>query len=298
MPGAGGEPKSPYAANYDESRANPYPTLPDPLRLKNGKKVKYAALWWKQRRPEIVEDFDHEIYGRVPASTPKVNWKLTSTAKEMNRDVAVITKKLIGHADNSSNPFLSVDIQLTLSTPANALGPVPVMMQFDLSPEVLAALQKRFPDFFKGGPGPTWQQQLLAKGWGYASLIATSVQDDKGDTLTEGIIGLVNHGQPRRLDDWGALRAWAWGASRALDYFESDSSVDARQVGITGHSRYGKAALLTMAYDQRFAIGYISSSGEGGAELYRRRFGEQLENLAGTGEFTGWPAISSNTPAR
>jgi hypothetical protein len=110
------------------------------------------------------------------------------------------------------------------------------------------------------------------------------VQDDKADALTEGIIGLVNHGQPRKLDDWGALRAWAWGASRALDYFETDPSVDARLVGITGHSRYGKAALVTMAYDQRFAIGYISSSGEGGAELYRRHFGEQPENLAG-GEY-------------
>jgi hypothetical protein len=161
---------------------------------------------------------------------------------------------------------------------------VPVMMQFDLSAEVLAALAKRFPDFFKASPGPAWQQQLLAKGWGYASLIATSVQDDKGDALTEGIIGLMNRGQPRKLDDWGALRAWAWGASRALDYFETDPAVDAQQVGITGHSRYGKAALVTMAYDPRFAIGYISSSGEGGAELYRRHWGEQLENLAG-GEY-------------
>jgi hypothetical protein len=158
------------------------------------------------------------------------------------------------------------------------------MIEFDLSPEVLAALTKRFPDFFKAQPGPTWQQQLLAKGWGYASLIATSIQDDKAEALTEGVIGLANHGQPRKLDDWGALRAWAWGASRALDYFQTDPAVDAKQVGITGHSRYGKAALVTMAFDQRFAIGYISSSGEGGAELYRRHWGEQLENLAG-GEY-------------
>jgi hypothetical protein len=254
--GADGDPKSPYAANYDESKANPYPTLPHPLLLKNGKRVKNAKMWWKLRRPEIVEDFDREIYGRVPANTPKVNWEVVSTTKEMNGDVAVITKKLVGHVDNASYPLISVDIQLTLSTPANAAGPVPVMIEFDLSPEVLAALAKRFPVFFKAPPGPTWQQQLLAKGWGYASLIATSVQDDKGDALTGGIIGLANHGQPRKLDDWGVLRAWAWGASRALDYFETDSSVDARQVGITGHSRYGKAALVTMAYDQRFAIGY------------------------------------------
>jgi hypothetical protein len=103
--------------------------------------------------------------------------------------------------------------------------------------------------------------------------------------LTQGIIGLVNKGEPRKPDDWGSLRAWAWGASRALDYFETDKAVDSRQVGIEGLSRYGKAALVTMAYDQRFAIGFIGSSGEGGAKLHRRNFGELVENLAGAGEY-------------
>ncbi len=134
-------------------------------------------------------------------------------------------------------------------------------------------------------PGPTWQQQVLAKGWGYAVIIPTSIQADNGAGLTQGIIGLCNKGQPRKLDDWGALRAWAWGASRALDYFETDKAVDAKQVGIEGHSRYGKAALVAMAYDPRFAIAYVSSSGEGGAKLHRRNFGEIVENVAGTGEY-------------
>jgi hypothetical protein len=122
-------------------------------------------------------------------------------------------------------------------------------------------------------------------GWGYATLIPVSVQADNGAGLTEGIIGLVNKGQPRKLDDWGALRAWAWGASRALDYFETDKAVDRKQVGIEGLSRYGKAALLTMAYDSRFAIGFIGSSGAGGAKILRRNFGEQTENLASSGEY-------------
>ena len=111
------------------------------------------------------------------------------------------------------------------------------------------------------------------------------MQADNGAGLTEGIIGLVNKGQPRKLDDWGALRAWAWGASRALDYFESDKAVDPKQVGIEGLSRYGKAALVTMAYDQRFAIGFIGSSGAGGAKILRRNFGEQVENIASTAEY-------------
>jgi hypothetical protein len=112
-----------------------------------------------------------------------------------------------------------------------------------------------------------------------------SVQADNGAGLTQGIIGLTNRGQPRGLEDWGALRAWAWGASRALDYFETDPAVDAKRVGIWGHSRFGKAALVTEAYDQRFAIAYVSSSGEGGAKLHRRDFGEIVENIASSGEY-------------
>jgi hypothetical protein len=283
--GADGDPKSPNAANYDESKANPYPKLPDPLLLKNGERVTTADMWWTKRRPQIVEDFDREIYGRVPLHTPKVRWEVVSATKEMNGEVPVITKKLIGHVDNSTYPAVTVNIDLTLSTPANAAGPVPVMMELALSPEVLAALKQRFPDMMKLPPGPTWQQQALAKGWGYASYIPTTVQADNGEGLTQGIIGLVNKGQPRQLEDWGVLRAWAWGASRALDYFETDKAVNARAIGIEGHSRYGKAALIAMAYDARFAAAYISSSGEAGAKLFRRNWGEQIGNIAGTGEY-------------
>ena len=283
-PGADGDPKSPHAANYDESKAGPFSKLPDPLRLDNGKEVKTAKQWWSERRPQIAELFDREIYGRVPPHTPKVNWEVLSTTKEMNGDIPVITKKLVGHVDNSAYPAITVSIQLTVSTPADAREPVPVIMELALSPEVLAQLKKRFPQFFQQETGPTWQQQVLAKGWGYAEYIPTSVQADNAEGLTEGIIGLCNKGQPRKLDDWGALRAWAWGASRALDYFETDKSVDARRVGIEGHSRYGKAALVAIAYDQRFAVGFISSSGEAGAKLFRRNFGEQIGNIAG-GEY-------------
>ena len=284
-PGANpNDPQAPNAVNYDESKANPYPKLPDPLVAKNGKRVTTARVWWTRRRPEIVEDFDREIYGRVPKVTPKVKWEVTATTRELNGDVPVVTKKLIGHVDNSSYPLISVDIQLTLTTPARANGPVPVMMEFGFV----------FPPGFRppapppGVPvatGPTWQQQVLAKGWGYAIIIPTSVQADNGAGLTHGIIGLCNKGQPREPDDWGALRAWAWGASRALDYFETDKSVDAKQVGLEGLSRYGKATLVAFAYDRRFRIAFVGSSGEGGAKLHRRNFGELVENVAGTGEY-------------
>jgi hypothetical protein len=262
------------AANYDESKANPYPDLPDPLVLKNGNKVTTAEVWRKTRRQEIVEDFDREIYGRVPKQTPPVTWKVTDTKREKVGDTAVVTKKLVGHVDNSACKQISVDIQLTLTTPANAKGPVPVILEFGFG----------FGGGWANRPG-SWQRQVLDKGWGYAIITPNSIQADSGTGLTRGIIGLCNKGQPRKPDDWGALRAWAWGASRALDYFETDKAVDARKVGIEGLSRYGKAAIVAMAYDERFAIGFIGSSGAGGVKLHRRHFGEQVENLAGDGEY-------------
>ncbi|MBI1916646.1 MAG: acetylxylan esterase [Planctomycetes bacterium] len=274
----GRDPKAPNAANYDESKANPYPNLPDPLVLKNGKKVTTAQRWWKQRRPEIVEDFDREIYGRVPKDTPKVKWEVTTTEKQTVGDVPVVTKRLVGHVDNSSYPLITVDIRLTLTTPAAATRPVPVILEFGFG-----GFGGRGPGSGRGGP--SWQQQVLAKGWGYAILVPNSIQADSGAGLTKGIIGLCNKGQPRKVDDWGALRAWAWGASRALDYFETVKAVDAKRVGIEGLSRYGKAAIVALAYEERFAIGFIGSSGEGGVKLHRRNFGELVENVASAGEY-------------
>jgi hypothetical protein len=272
----GRNPDAPNAANYDESKANPYPSLPDPLVLKNGKKVTSAKMWWAQRRAEILEDFDREIYGRMPENTPPVKWEATSAIREVKGEVPVITKQLVGHVDNSDYPLIKVDIQLTLTTPAMEFGfggPRP-------GAATPAPLRPSAPP-----AGPTWQQQVLDRGWGYAILTPTSIQADNGAGLTSGIIGLVNKGQPRKADDWGALRAWAWGASRALDYFETDKEVDAKQVGIEGLSRYGKAALVAMAYDQRLAIAFVGSSGEGGAKLHRRNFGELVENVASAGEY-------------
>jgi hypothetical protein len=299
--------QSPNYQNTDEAKANPWPKLPDPLVMKNGERVTSPQIWWEKRRPEIVEDFDREVYGRVPKDVPAVKWEVTKTTKEKVGDVPAITKQLVGHVDNSSYPAIKVDIQLTLTTPENATGPVPVMMEFGFifgaggfgvggfgrGPQTRPgfattgpATRPVFAGFGGAGPrGPTWQQQVIAKGWGYAIISPASIQADNGAGLTGGIIGLCNKGQLRKADDWGALRAWAWGASRALDYFETDKAVDAKQVGIEGLSRYGKAALVTMAYDQRFAIGFIGSSGEGGAKLHRRNYGELVENLTGSGEY-------------
>jgi hypothetical protein len=294
-PGANSRVGTTNAANYDPAKANPYPDLPDPLVLKNGQKVTTAEMWWKQRRPEIVEDFEREVFGRVPKNVPKVTWTITTQATDrVVGDIPVIARQLIGHVDNSACPSINVDIQMTLVTPAKAKGPVPVLMMFGgfFGGSGLPrrpgepAPTNRFGAFGGGtNAGPSSTEQLIAAGWGYATISPNSIQADNGAGLTKGIIGLVNKGQPRKPDDWGSLRAWAWGAARGLDYLETELAVDAKKVGIEGVSRYGKAALVTLAFEPRFAVALVGSSGAGGAKLHRRHFGEAVENLTASGEY-------------
>jgi sialate O-acetylesterase len=279
-PGPSGNELAPNHANYDESLANPYPDLPDLLTLNNGKKVTTSEIWWKQRRPEIMEDLEKEVYGRLPKKVPEVKWKVDISENDSAGFIPVIAKRLTGHVDNSEYPLLDVNISMVLVIPANVKGPVPVLMMFGRvnMPAPVKPTQT-------ANANPPSTQQLLAAGWGYAIIDPSSIQADNGAGLTRGIIGLVNKGQPRKPDDWGSLRAWAWGAARGLDYLKTDPLVDARYVGIEGVSRYGKAALVTLAFEDRFALALIGSSGKGGATLHRRNFGEAVESLTGTGEY-------------
>jgi lysophospholipase L1-like esterase len=293
-PGPSGNEQDPNHANYDESKANPFSTLPDVLTLANGRRVTTRELWAK-RRAEIIELFEREVYGRVPRGVPRVTWSIAATDTGTIAGRRVVGRQLVGHVDNSAYPSITVDIPAILVVPAGAKARVPVMIMF--RPGTLdQALGRPAPPPPAGRPAFTFPppapgsdapatEQLIVDGWGFVFLNPTSIQADNGAGLTKGIIGLTNKGQPRKPDDWGALRAWAWGASKTLDYLETDRAVNARQVGIEGVSRYGKAALVTMAFDQRFAAVLIGSSGEGGAKLHRRNWGEAVENLTGTGEY-------------
>ena len=282
-PGRDGNNKSaPNAANYDEARANPFPQLPELLVCNDGSVVKSKEDWIAKRRPEIVELFEKEVVGRIPQDVPQVTWNVIEEKEITHGDIPVIERKLEGVVDNARCPSISVKISLRVGYPKKAEKPVSALMMF--------AFSFGPPRGGQGGPGfrppgPTREETLVKAGWGYAFLNPTSVQADDGKGLTRGIIGLVNLGQPRKPEDWGSLRAWGWGASRALDYLETVPAIDAKRVGIEGVSRYGKAALVTMAFDERFAAGLIASSGEGGAKLHRRHFGEAVENLTGSGEY-------------
>jgi hypothetical protein len=326
-PGPSGNESAPNHANYDESSANPCPQLPDVLTTKDGKKVTTADMWWKVRRPEIIEGLENEMYGRLPKNIPKVTWTVKVTDREFINRIPVVVKMLVGHVDNSAYPLINVDMNMMLVVPMNVKGPVPILMMFSGRPSFpspaqpapdemdkinssfkemmikndpdLKAIFDRYPayqpitrlpapNFFapaKPDEELTPQERLLAAGWGYVTIETNSIQADNGAGLTRGIIGLCNKGQPRKPDDWGSLRAWAWGAARGLDYLETDSLVDAKKVGIEGVSRYGKAALVTLAFEPRFAVGLIGSSGKGGATLERRVFGEAVESLTGSGEY-------------
>jgi len=271
--GPSGNENAPNHANYNEALANPCPQLPDVLTLKNGEKVTTVEQWWNKRRPEIVADFESEVYGKLPKSIPSVSWKCKNADTATVGGIPVKTKQLVGHVDNSSFPQIDVNINMVLVLPAKAKGPIPVLIMFG------------WPRYPVTSGNIISTDQLLASGWGYVTLDPVSIQADNGAGLTKGIIGLVNKGQPRKPDDWGALRAWAWGAARALDYLETETLVDAHKVGIEGVSRYGKAALVTLAFEPRIAVGLIGSSGKGGATLERRVFGEAVESLAGSGEY-------------
>jgi (4-O-methyl)-D-glucuronate---lignin esterase len=260
----------------DEATANPWKdTMPDVLTFKDGSKVKSPDQWPK-RRAEIVEDFEREVYGRIPKNVPKVKWEVTKTEESEIGGIAVVTKTLVGTVDNTAFPKITVKIQASFTVPKHAAGKVPIIIQFGGG----------FGGFGGKGGANSWQQQAINKGWGYGTINPNSIQPDS-NRLREGVIGLTNKGEPRHPDDWGALRAWAWGVSCLIDYFEAnpDSGVDPTKVCITGVSRYGKAALVTAAFDTRIAAGFVASSGAGGAKLFRRDFGEMLENLASRGGY-------------
>ncbi len=324
-PGASGNENSPHHANYDEALADPYGALPDALRLADGREDTTARIWWKVRRPQLFAAFERDVYGRIPRTVPKVTWKVARHGRTRLGGYPVVYRRLIGTADNSAYPLISVHIPVTLVLPARVQHPVPVLIMFTYgAPPVprtgpdrkqfaalnaalrtelaqhdaaaRAVLQRdpgavlitrsifsaRARNVDGGAPSIV---QLIAAGWGFASLDPTAVQADDGAGLTRGIIGLTDRGRPRTPGEWGALRAWAWAASQVLDELRSEPAVDAAHVGIEGVSRFGKAALVAMAFDPRFAMGLIGSSGKGGATPLRRNFGESVGNLAGAGEY-------------
>jgi hypothetical protein len=278
-PGANArDPASPLYPNYDEAKANPLP-LPDPLTGPDGRRAATAEDWWSVRRPQIVKAMEDELYGRRPAKAPAVTWTLGEERRTEEYGTPAVEKVLYGNLDNSGDPRIEAHIKAVLVTPAAAAD------AGRRTPVVIAINWVNPPPGFPRDPNPDYRALILKKGWSYVIYDPTTVQADNGAGLTSGVIGLVNHGRPRKAGDWGALSAWAWGASRVVDMLQAAPEIDGARIAIFGHSRYGKAALVAMAYDPRLKAGFISSSGAGGAAPYRRHWGEQVENVAAANEY-------------
>lgn len=242
------------------------PALPLLLVNSAGGPVTNAGQW-RARRRELALLLDAQVYGRIPTSAPVIRWDFTDQLDREIGGVAVTTRRYLGHAAISGLDSPPLALALTIDLPRNAPP-------------------RRLPLVLELGAGEgEGAAPVLARGWGFAVLAASTVQADDGAGLREGVIGFAAGRRPRADDEWGVLRAWGWGAGRALDLLALDPRIDRRRIAIEGAGRYGKAALVAMAYDQRFSLALIGSSGAGGAGLLRRTSGETIERLAGPGEY-------------
>ncbi|MDR3287447.1 MAG: hypothetical protein LBT27_08385, partial [Prevotellaceae bacterium] len=237
------------------------------LKTISGENVETPEQWWKIRRPELEKSVKEEIWGIIPdaAHQLKINWNIENAATADSAYGRFTQQIITGNVDISSYPELKHQPKITgrLYLPENAVN-APVIIQY-------AWLQWQ--------PHPTYLKECISRGWGFLQLDCNAIQPDNGQFLTDYVIGLVNKGNWRKPSDWGTLAAWSWGVSRLIDFFENYDAVDAKRIGITGHSRYGKAALVTAAYETRIAVAYVSCSGAAGAAPMRRNWGQSIESV-------------------
>ena len=267
--------KTGHVSNYDESKVPPY-TLPDPLVMSDGNRVTDAGTWRTRRRPEIMRMYETEIYGRIPANAPKMTWEVVDTDPAAKGNTAIM-RRAVGRIGTAAD---GPRVTMMIYTPSKASRPVPLILlvNFGGGPPVEGrpASNAQFTD-------PPVAADILARGWGYAMVGYQDIQPDRLNTFNQGVIGqTLAAGQQPKLDEWGAIGAWAWGVSRIIDYFETDKLVDAKKIAVQGHSRIGKTALWASALDERVAAVYASCSGEMGAALARRDWGETVDDMAQT----------------
>lgn len=280
----------PPGANYDETKVPSY-TLPELLKLNSGAAVKDAKTWQEKRRPEIYGLLEQQMFGKAPGRPERMTFELTSLEPNAMGGKAVRKEIAINTAGKS--------LSLLLYLPKNAKGPVPVFLGLNfggnqsVTPEAgikLATIWSRngktppatAAESSRGSSTSSWQaEKILAAGYGLATIYYCDIEPDYNGGLAHSVRQAYLKGGKTELasDDWGAIGAWAWGLSRAMDYLETDKAVDAKKVALMGHSRLGKTALWAGAADQRFAIVISNDSGEGGAAISRRMFGENVRNL-------------------
>ncbi|MFN0106556.1 MAG: alpha/beta hydrolase family protein [Bryobacteraceae bacterium] len=270
--------------NYTDANSGSY-TIPDPLKLANGKPVRDAKTWLEKRRPEIVKLFEENQFGRTPPAPQKLNFEVTDHGTKTINGKALRKQITVYFGASKTGPKMD----LLVYTPANATHPVPLLLNAAFSAnsatvddpgikpgEIWNREKQRVPATQGRAFGRLKIEPFLDAGFGVATVYYGDIDPDFNGGRPHGVRSLFP--EPKS-DEWGTVSAWAWGLSRALDYFETDKNIDAKRVAITGVSRLGKTALWTGAHDIRFAMVIASCSGEGGAALSRRNYGETIAHL-------------------
>ncbi|MEO6314532.1 MAG: hypothetical protein ABIU63_09885 [Chitinophagaceae bacterium] len=277
--------------NTDETKVPPY-TLPDPLVDSGGKKITTATAWMQRQRPYIFHLFEEHVYGRFPAKKTPLQFVVRESSKNALQNTAIRKQvRIFLHPADSS-----VYIDLLIYLPINAKGPVPVFTGYNFSgnhtisndsgvflsgnwidPRSKGVVNNRATDSSRGSSASQWQvTEILSHGYGIAVAYYGDIEPDNPDGWKTGIRTILAGELQIKPTAWGAIGAWAWGLTRIMDYLQQDKLVDAGKVAIIGHSRLGKAALWAGASDQRFSIIISNESGEGGAALARRWYGETV----------------------
>ena len=287
----------PADVNYDESKVPPY-RLPDPLVASNGAPVRSRKEWFSRRRPEILRLFETWVYGRCPAPRVRLRHEVVSVDRQALDGRAVRKQVIIHFSRDPGGPRMNLLIYL----PAKARRPIPLFLGLNfngnhavhpdpgirlgeiwvLDPKRKTGSKQMASEKARGAAASRWPvEAILERSYGLATAYYGDIEPDFAGGIGYGVRPLFYRpGQTAPADDeWGAIGAWAWGLSRALDYLENDRDVDARRVAVVGHSRLGKTALWAAAQDQRFAMAISNNSGEGGAAIMRRRFGERIHHL-------------------
>jgi len=299
--------KTGHISNYDESKVAPY-TLADPLIMANGTRVTSARTWTRQRRPELLRLYEAHIYGRVPRNAPTVRWEVAETDAHA-RDGAALLKKVVGHVGPKAD---GPQIRVSVYTPAQATKKVPIILLMNFGGGPARAGAPPAAPAGRAGQGrgnaatgePPNAADILARGWGYATVGYNDIQPDRQDAWTEGVIGqTLAPGQTKPApDEWGTISAWAWGASRIADYLQSDRNVDGSRLALYGFSRLGKTVLWAAAQDDRFTVVFSGCAGEMGSALARRDWGETVDDMAQnfpwqfSESFQQWPGRWSAMP--
>jgi hypothetical protein len=291
--------QQPKPANYDESKVGNLP-LPDPLICADGTKVTDAKLWQTKRRAEVLGLFQTHVYGRSPAKPANLVYEVTKTdlqalgGKATRKEVAIY---LTGKKDGPR-------LDLQLFVPNGAKGPVPAFLGCNfngnhavhadpgitLNPRWMRTVRdsknvvnNRATEASRGSEASRWQvEMIIAKGYALATYYYGDVEPDHAEGWKDGLRAAMSKDGANTqfaADAWGAIGAWAWGLSRGLDYLEKDKAIDAKKVAVIGHSRLGKTSLWASASDERFAMVISNNSGEGGASISRRDFGETIAVL-------------------